>query len=167
VVEGEAGFKVAVLKVTVEGTEGAGHSEGLVGNEAAGKGRDVEALNLVMSLLNLAANEEKEALEVILVTVSWATDEEVLDVGAGGLGNFSKLVGIDRAFAPANEGEAALFEDGLSGGLDLCLNRVCAVFVSSGEEKDTNAQFASGESFGVEFFSFAGKEVMRELREES
>jgi len=83
--------------------------------------------------LDLAADEEEEALEVVGIDVSRAADKKVGDFGLSELAELAEFVWIDGDFAPSDEGDVAASEDGFGEGFHVGGN-------AFGKEKDADAE---------------------------
>ena len=108
VIKRDRDFKVRIVQVQVESAQGGRHRQRLVGNQAAGERRHVEALDLLGAVLDLAAAEVELALELVGIHPGGAGHQQMFDLRTAGEGDFAQRLDVHRHFAPADAGDAAL-----------------------------------------------------------
>ena len=64
VVEADRRFEIRIAEIVIERAQCGGHGEGLVGDEAVGKSRHVEAVDFLGGVLDFASAEVELALEI-------------------------------------------------------------------------------------------------------
>ncbi len=89
VVEGNGDFVVRILEIAIKCAQRRWHRQSFVGKQAAGKRRDVKAVNLFRPVFDLPAAKVELALEKIGIHAFRAEHQEVLDVRAGRDRDFS------------------------------------------------------------------------------
>ncbi len=118
VIKRDCDLIIRIVEVMIERTEGGGHGERLVGNQAAGEGWHVEAVDFLGAVLDFPAAKVKLALVVVGIPAGGFYKEQVLDVGAGGECDFSEGGGINGNLAPTNGGNATFANDLGGNGFD-------------------------------------------------
>ena len=78
-VKGDPGLEVGVSKVAIKSAQGGRHGEALVGNEPAGKSRDVKSGLRFELPFDFTTDKIKEAFEVVGIDLGRPGDEKVVD----------------------------------------------------------------------------------------
>ena len=103
VIDRKGGLKPFVHQVGIELRHLFGQHHALVDDRPAGHRTDIHAHDARSgrSFFDPATDDVKLALELFLIHILFAADQDLLDLWAGGIGLFAQHVGVHRYMAPA------------------------------------------------------------------
>lgn len=121
VIDRKGRFEAFVLQIGIEFRHLFGQHHPLVDDRAAGQRTEIQVVDLRGhgGLLDPAADDIQLALELDMVDILFAADQDLFDLGAGGVGLFAQNGGVHRDVAPAIDVMAHAqhfgFDDGPAG----------------------------------------------------